>query len=291
MVFEQAYAKINLSLDITGKREDGYHEVRMVMQTVDLCDALSFSKGKPGTGIVLRTDNEALNTEQSEGKDNLVVKAARVLFEYVGKAEDVEINLSKHIPMAAGMAGGSADAAATFSGLNRLFEYKLSDDELEKMAIRVGADVPFCIRGGLDLCEGIGEVLTPLKALGNVYVTVCKPDVDVATGMVYKTYDSVEQPIHPDVEAMLKAISDGDAGKTAALMGNALEPVTVGFYPVIKEIEEFMEAGGAIRSIMTGSGPTVFGLFKSARDADMMAAALKGKYPGYSVHRTCFFNM
>ena len=167
-VYEQARAKINLSLDVTGRREDGYHLVRMIMQTLDLCDDLVFEDAEAGDGITLITDSGILNKEQAEGSDNLIIKAAKALEKETGRSFDVIISLTKRIPIAAGLAGGSADAAATLRGFNRLFDLKLSMDELRTIGLKLGADVPFCVEGGLCLCEGIGEILTPLTHLTTV---------------------------------------------------------------------------------------------------------------------------
>ncbi len=284
MIFESAHAKINLSLDITGKRENGYHDVRMIMTTLDLCDELSFEKG--GSGVRLLTDDEMLNKEQAAGSDNLVIKAANRLSEAVGKSFDVNISLKKNIPIAAGMAGGSADAAATLRGLNRLFGLKLSNDELRKIAVKIGADVPFCVEGGLTLCEGIGERLTPLTGPKNVKVLVCKPDIYVSTKDVYIAYDKETNPYHPQVDEMIDALQKDDILKTAKLLGNTLEQVTKKAHPVIGEIEKSMLDAGALNSIMTGSGPTVFGIFN---DEDLLLKSegrLKEAYPDFFVQHT-----
>ena len=284
MIFEKAHAKINLSLDITGKRENGYHDVRMIMQTLDLCDELSFEKGE--SGVRLTTDDEMLNKEQSEGSDNLVIKAANKLSEAVGRTFNVNISLKKSIPIAAGMAGGSADAAAALRGLNRLFDLKLSNDELREIAVKIGADVPFCVEGGLVLCEGIGEKLTPLKGPKNLKVLICKPDIFVSTKDVYIAYDKESRPYHPDVDEMAVALKKEDILKTAKLLGNTLESVTRKAHPVIGEIEKSMLDAGALNSIMTGSGPTVFGIFN---DEDLLLKGerkLKESYPDFFVGRT-----
>lgn len=287
-VYEQARAKINLSLDVTGKREDGYHLVRMIMQTLDLCDDLAFENDEEGEGITLVTDSGILNKEQSEGSDNLIIKAARALEKETGKTFDVVISLTKRIPIAAGLAGGSSDAAATLRGLNRLFDLKLSMDELRAIGLILGADVPFCVEGGLCLCEGIGEVLTPLNNLPSYPTVICKPNLFVSTPSVYKAYDNLEAPFHPDVDAMLKAISEYDATAIPDLLGNGLETVTAGVHPIIKEIEMSMLKTRALNAVMSGSGPTVFGLYNSVQEADAAAEILKEKYPDFEVCSTKF---
>lgn len=290
MIYEQAHAKINLSLDVTGKREDGYHLVRMIMQTLELCDDLSFEKGESGTGIVLTTNNDILNEEQDNGKDNLIVKAVKKLEEYTGRKLDVRIKLSKYIPLAAGMAGGSADAAATLRGVNRLYELGLTTEELCKIAVKIGADVPFCVEGGLMLCEGIGELLTRLEPLQKLPVVICKPNVFVSTPMVYKMYDGMSDICHPDVDRMLGAIERYEYKTVVESMKNALEPVTVSIHPIISEIEESLEKTGALKAMMSGSGPTVFGIFESMNDAKASAEKLRTIYPDYFVCVTTFHN-
>ena len=284
MIFEKAHAKINLSLDITGKRANGYHDVRMIMQTLELCDELSFEKGE--SGVRLTTDDEMLNKEQAEGSDNLVIKAANKLSEAVGRTFDVNISLKKNIPIAAGMAGGSADAAAALRGLNRLFDLGLSNDELREIAVKIGADVPFCVEGGLALCEGIGEKLTPLKGPKRLKVLICKPNIFVSTKDVYVAYDKETHPYHPDVDEMAEALEDEDILKTAKLLGNTLESVTKSAHPVIGEIEKSMLDTGALNSIMTGSGPTVFGIFNDEALLLKGEQRLKESYPGFFVGRT-----
>ncbi len=284
MIFEKAHAKINLSLDITGKRENGYHDVRMIMQTLELCDELSFEKGE--SGVRLTTDDEMLNKEQAEGSDNLVIKAANKLSEAVGRTFDVNISLKKNIPIAAGMAGGSADAAAALRGLNRLFELGLSNDELREIAVKIGADVPFCVEGGLALCEGIGEMLTPLKGPKHLKVLICKPNIFVSTKDVYVAYDKEAHPYHPDVDEMIMALKEDDILKTASLLGNTLESVTKNAHPVIGEIEKSMLDAGALNSIMTGSGPTVFGIFNDEALLLKGEQRLKESYPDFFVGRT-----
>ena len=284
MIFEKAHAKINLSLDITGKRANGYHDVRMIMQTLELCDELSFEKGE--SGIRLTTDDEMLNQEQAEGSDNLVIKAANKLSEAVGRTFDVNISLKKNIPIAAGMAGGSADAAAALRGLNRLFDLGLSNDELREIAVKIGADVPFCVEGGLALCEGIGEKLTPLKGPKRLKVLICKPNIFVSTKDVYVAYDKETHPYHPDVDEMAEALRKEDISKISELLGNTLESVTKKAHPVIGEIEKSMLDTGALNSIMTGSGPTVFGIFNDEALLLKGEQRLKESYPGFFVGRT-----
>ena len=284
MIKETAYAKVNLSLDVTGLRPNGYHDVKMVMQTVGICDELSFEKAE--NGIFLTTNSDRLNEESQGGMDNIIVKAARAIFDYVGKEYGVKITLDKHIPIAAGMAGGSTDAAATLRGLNRLFDLGLSMDTLRKIAVTIGADVPFCVEGGSMLSEGIGEILTPLTPAKNLNLLICKPDIFVSTKEVYTRFDALTDIGHPDVDGMVDALNTKDYDKIPGLLGNVLELVTANLYPVISDIEKAMINNGAINSIMSGSGPTVFGIFKDSASCQKAEAALKEIYPDYFVSTT-----
>lgn len=290
-VYEQAHAKINLSLDVLGRRENGYHEVKMIMQTLNLCDDLTFEKLSAGEGVRLYTNSDMLNAEQASGTDNLIIKAAKKLSEYTNQSFDVKITLNKYIPIAAGMAGGSADAAATLRGLNKLFELGLSVDALKEIAVKIGADVPFCVTGGLALSEGIGEILTQLSPLPSLPVVICKPNVFVSTKDVYQAFDSEDKVNHPDVDRMVDAIKKYDYKTVVSLMGNVLEPVTVSTHPVISEIEKAIEDNGALRAMMSGSGPTVFGLFESVSKAQEAALKLKAIYPEFDVEATAFHNL
>lgn len=265
MIAENAYAKINLVLDVTGRRPNGYHDVRMVMQTLDLHDTLEFSENNEG--IKLTTDNEELNRESEAGSDNLIVKAIHAISEYTGCSQNVTVKLTKRIPIAAGLAGGSADAAATLRGLNKLFELKLSDEELRNIGLTIGADVPFCISGGTQLSEGIGEVLTRLPKYKDMPVVICKPNVNVSTKEVYEKFDAIEDVHHPNVDAMVSAIKGKKLSEIDKLVGNVLEQVTGTMYPEIGSIEKRLKKLGAQASIMSGSGPTVFALFDNYKQA------------------------
>ncbi len=291
IIYEQAHAKINLALDVTGKLENGYHTVRMIMQSISLCDDLMFLQGEEGSGTVLHTDSDVLNGEMKEGGDNLILKAARLLSEATGKSFDTVIRLSKNIPIAAGLAGGSSDAAAALRGLNRLYDLGLSTEELCSIAVKIGADVPFCVRGGLCLCEGIGEILTGLTPLSNIPLVICKPDISVSTPAVYKAFDGLSEITHPDVDSMLEAIGRYDNMGVVKLLGNALEPVTAAQHPVIKDIEDRMIRAGALNSVMSGSGPTVFGAFASEKEALIAGNVLKDSYPAYRVETCRFYNV
>ncbi|MDE7339504.1 MAG: 4-(cytidine 5'-diphospho)-2-C-methyl-D-erythritol kinase [Lachnospiraceae bacterium] len=265
-----AYAKINLGLDVLRRREDGYHEVKMIMQTIDLYDTLTFCKKKE-PGIVLKIDKENL----SAGRDNLVCRAAEKLFAKMGISGGVEIFLEKRIPIAAGMAGGSTDAAATLMGLNELFGFGYSLEQLQALGVTLGADIPYCLMGGTALSEGIGEVLTKLPAPPPCVLVVAKPDIDVSTKFVYENLHADTLAYHPDIDGMAAAIRSGSLSGIAKRIGNVLETVTVRKYPVIEEIKEQMKKAGALNALMSGSGPTVFGLFTEKEPADAAAEQIR----------------
>lgn len=258
----KAYAKINLGLDVIGRFENGYHEVKMVMQTIGIYDVLSFEKTEKG--IVVTTDHEELNL----GEDNLIYKAARLMMEHYGIQGGITIHLEKHIPIAAGMAGGSTDAAATMKGINELFELGIAEEELMDLGVQIGADVPYCIMGGTALAEGIGEKLSALPKAPNCSLLIVKPDVKVSTKYVYEHLDAEGCETHPDIDGMVQAIKQGDLDAVTCRMGNVLEQVTVKVHPEIEDIKKRMRALGAEESMMSGSGPTVFGIFKERAKAE-----------------------
>lgn len=284
MIKETAYAKVNLSLDVTGLRPNGYHEVKMVMQTLGIYDLLSFDK--IDKGVELTTDSELLNNESSQGQDNIIIKAYNAITKYTNKDLGVKITLEKHIPIAAGMAGGSTDAAATLRGINKLYDLGLSMDQLREIAVTIGADVPFCVEGGSMLSEGIGEVLTPLTPAKDLNLLICKPDLFVSTKEVYGRFDALSDVAHPDVDGMVEALNTKAYEKIPALLGNVLELVTGSLYPIIGDIEKAMINAGAINSIMSGSGPTVFGIFDDTDSCKCAEAKLKELYPDYFVQAT-----
>ncbi len=255
-ITKKAYAKVNLGLDVIRRREDGYHEVRMIMQTVDICDVLTFTR-QERPGIVVTTDKEELPGDES----NLIYKAARLVTETCSVREGIKIELQKRIPMAAGMAGGSTDAAAVFHGMNEMFGLGMDEDEMCALGVKIGADIPYCVKGGTALAEGIGEILTKLPDAPACVVLVAKPDIDVSTKYVYENLHAESLEYHPDIDGMRAAIEEGDLRGMAERMGNVLETVTVNAYPVIREIKEVMKKSGAWNALMSGSGPTVFGIF------------------------------
>lgn len=258
----QANAKINLGLDVLRRREDGYHEVKMVMQTVGICDRLDFMKLSENS-IRVSTNKEELPCDEH----NLIYKAAKLMKETYGIAEGVSIKLEKNIPIAAGMAGGSTDAAATIHGMDRLFELGLSLEEKQKLGVKIGADVPYCLMGGTALSEGIGEVLTALPAVPEAFLVVAKPDINVSTKFVYENLHADSLTEHPDIDGMVESIRRGDLKGITDRMENVLETVTVKNYPVIEEMKEFLKEHGAMNALMSGSGPTVFGIFEKEETA------------------------
>ena len=287
MITKKAYAKVNLTLDITGRREDGYHLVRMVMQSLDVADVLTFEKTEtdshedPENRIITRlTDNR--NTDSDElgtlpnGPDNLIYRVAELLMKkYVWPEHPesgVEITLEKNIPIAAGLAGGSSDAAAAIKGINELYELGVMDQELMELGVKLGADIPYCIMGGTALSEGIGEKLTKLPQLSETVVLVAKPPIAVSTKEAYGDFDGLLESgkwiDHPDVDGQVDAIYSGDILKIASYCKNVLEQVTGGKHPEIQKLEEVMKKCGALNAIMSGSGPTVFGIFSNLQDAE-----------------------
>lgn len=272
-----ANAKINLTLDILGTREDGYHEVAMIMQEISLHDTLSM--GKINQGISLTIVIEGQQGTLPADESNLCWKAAALVQKEYNLQEGVEIHLTKRIPMAAGLAGGSADAAAVLKGMNHLFRLGMTEARLCELGARLGSDIPFCIMGGTMLATGRGEVLTRLPSFPRLSVVLAKPPVGVSTAWAYKTYDAGYDGPHPDNEAMLEAIHGGDAHKAAGLLCNVLEGVTETEHPVIADYKRLMMEHGAMASMMSGSGPTVFGLLREKQQAWHLADTLK-KYDG-----------
>lgn len=266
----KALGKINLGLDVLGRRENGYHDVRMVMQTVYLYDRIIMKKSKT-PGIRLETNLYYLPVNEN----NLAYQAAQMLMDEFHIEEGVSIQLDKHIPVAAGMAGGSSNAAAVLFGMNRIFSLGLSQKELMERGVKLGADVPYCIMRGTVLAEGIGEILTPLSPMPKCYVLIAKPAISVSTKMVYEKLDSHEIEDHPDIDGILAGLKAGDLKKVAGSMGNVLERVTVDAYPVIDQIKKMMIKEGALNAMMSGSGPTVFGIFEEKATARKAADAIR----------------
>lgn len=262
IIRQKAYAKINLGLDVIGKRPDGYHEVKMIMQSVDLFDKVTIKKIKEPE-IRLHTNVSFIPNDSS----NLVYKAAELMIKEYDIKSGVDIDLYKFIPVAAGMAGGSTDAAAVLDGMNKLFELGLSMEKLMKQGLKLGADIPYCIMGGTALSEGIGEKLTALTPCPDCAFIVSKPPFGVSTKFVYENLVLDESTVHPDIDGIIKDIDQGDVHGMAGKLSNVLETVTKEKYPDIGKIEELMKENGAINAIMSGSGPTVFGVFENVEAA------------------------
>lgn len=280
----KAYAKINLGLDVVGRLPNGYHEVRMIMQTVGIYDVLTMKRIP--AGIVVTTDHGELPTDEN----NLIYKSAKLMLEEYGITEGVQIHLEKHIPIAAGMAGGSTDAAATFIGMNQLFELNASEEKLRELGVRVGADVPYCIMGGTALAEGIGEKLQKLPAAPECWLLVAKPDINVSTKYVYEHLDAEGVKEHPDIDGMIDALKQGSLEGIVSRLGNVLEAVTAKKYPVIHEIKQCMLDTGAAGSLMSGSGPTVFGIFTEKEAAQRTLELIQEKRLAKQLFVTEFYN-
>ena len=284
-IVTKAYAKINLGLDVLRRREDGYHEVKMVMQTVDLYDVLLVSKKEEDT-ITISTQREEIPVNE----DNLIYKAIKLMKDLYGFEGGVHVELVKNIPIAAGMAGGSTDAAAAMRAVNELFELNRPVEELEKHAVKIGADVPYCIQGGTVLSEGIGEVLTKLPNAPQCILLIAKPDIMVSTKYVYENLNLPELKKHPDIDLMVEAIREGDAEKMLEPMDNVLATVTEEKYEIIKEIKQTMKRNGAIKAMMSGSGPTVFGIFETMVQAATAFDAIKEKGMAREIFISKFIN-
>lgn len=282
----KALGKINLGLDVLGRRPNGYHDVRMVMQTVYLYDQILLEKTDK-EGISLKTNLFYLPVNEN----NLAYRAAKMLIDEFAIKEGVHISLEKHIPVAAGMAGGSSNAAAVLYGMNRLFQLGLTDQELMERGVKLGADVPYCIMRGTVLAEGIGEELTPLPAMPKCHVLLAKPPISVSTQKVYEKLDAQEVTKHPDIDGILLGLQTGDLKKITSSMGNVLENVTITEYPQIERIKDVMKEEGALNALMSGSGPTVFGIYDDKILARRAAARIREEQLAKQVHVTTMHNV
>lgn len=281
----KALAKINLGLDVVRRRDDGYHEVRMIMQTINLFDRLEIKKIKE-SAIKIHTNLFFLPVNEN----NLVYKAAKLLIDEFGIQEGVSVGLTKKIPVAAGMAGGSTDAAAMLFGMNRLFGLGLSKKQLMERGVKIGADVPYCIMRGTALGEGIGDKLSPLPAMVKCPVLIAKPQISVSTKFVYQNLKLDDKTVHPDIDRLIEDIRNKDLKAVSDHMGNVLESVTIPNYPVISQIKEQMMDSGAVGSMMSGSGPTVFGLFDDSRTAQLAFGKIKRSGLAKQVYLTSIYN-
>ncbi len=277
----KARAKINLGLDVLGKREDGYHEVRMIMQTIGIYDRIIINK-IPEDEIRIVSNLSFLPVNEN----NLIYKAVKLLKDEYNFTGGVEVNLNKFIPVAAGMAGGSTDAASTLFGINKLFDLGLSTKKMMELGVNIGADVPYCVMRGTALAEGIGEKLTRLKSVPHMWIVIAKPSINVSTKLVYENLDMGGVSTHPDIDGIISAINEQNIEKIALRMGNVLETVTIPLYPVIEDIKNDMITHGAYNAMMSGSGPTVFGIFPDEQTALNCQAYLKEKGDARTVYIT-----
>lgn len=268
----KAYGKINIALDVIGKREDGYHLLKMIMQTVNIYDELDFVKSTEGIHI---TSNKAFVPTDSK---NLVYKAIELFCNTYKVEKAIAVHIEKNIPVEAGMAGGSTDAAAALRAMRDLYMPAISDEELMELGVKIGADVPYCIKGGTALCEGIGEIITELKPFKDKLLVVVKPNFGVSTVATYKGFRLEEVKEHPKVEKLISAMEEEDLKYVADNMMNLLELVTIKEHKEIADIKQFMCNEGALGSMMSGSGPTVFGFFEEEEKAKSCAEKLKEKY-------------
>lgn len=281
----KALAKINLGLDVVRRREDGYHEVRMIMQTIQLYDRLDIKRTQE-PGIQIQTNLSFLPVNEN----NLIYKAAKLLMDEFSITDGVSVKLDKRIPVAAGMAGGSTDAAAMLIGVNRLFSLGLTKRQLMERGVQIGADVPYCIMRGTALAEGIGEALSPLPPMVKCPVLIAKPSISVSTKFVYQNLKLDDTTIHPDIDRMIDDIKAKNLHDIAAHMGNVLETVTIPNYPVIDEIKKHMLSNGALGAMMSGSGPTVFGLFDNEDTAKKAYKAMRSSHLARQVYLTSIYN-
>ena len=253
----KAYGKVNISLDVVGKREDGYHLLSMIMQNIDLYDEIEVEKQE--CGIILECNKSYVPVDNR----NLAYKAAEIFKERYDIVDGVKINIEKNIPVSAGLAGGSTDAAAVLKVMNKLFNVNATEEELMELGLKLGADIPYCIHGGTALCEGIGEIITPIKPFRDKIVVLVKPAFGVSTKEVYKNFNLEKVKQHPKTAEIINAIENDDLNFVASNMKNLLENVTLRKHKILIKIKEEMNACGAINSMMSGSGPTVFGLFET----------------------------
>jgi len=273
-LYESAFAKLNLTLDVLGTRPDGYHDLRSVMQTVSLHDDIEVDVGT-GKDWCLKCDAEGVPCDER----NLAWKAAKVYCDFLGKDPGgLEIRIVKRIPSQAGMGGGSADAAAVLRALNRHYEHPLTPEQLADLGARVGSDVPFCVVGGTCMCEGRGEILRKLPDMPACTIVVCKPDFPVSTPALFQQIDSVEIPVHPDNRAMEEALIAGDLEQVARNVANVFDPVVSAGHPELDDIKSVMNEYGALCCQMTGSGSATFAIVDEPICAAAIGGLLKRKY-------------
>ena len=271
----KAYGKINIGLDVIRKREDGYHDLDMIMQTVGVYDDVIISRedGTQTYEIEVSTDADILPND----KGNLAFMAAKVLMEAYDIKSKVKIHINKRIPIAGGMAGGSADCAAVLRGVNKLFQLGLTDEQLQEYGVKLGADVPYCIVGGTKRAQGIGEILTDLPTPPKCYVIIARPDAFVSTKFVYSHIRPAQIENHPDIDGIIESIKAGDLYGMCEKIANVMEDVTIPEYPIIQKVKDILKSNGAVNALMSGSGPTVFGIYDDEEKAKQSMDALSGK--------------
>lgn len=279
-MFIRAYAKINISLDVLDRREDGYHIVKMIMQSIDLYDEIIVNKCD--SGIHINCNKPFIPNDER----NIAHKAAKLFLEEYNIDAGVNINIKKNIPIAAGMAGGSTDAAAVLKGMREIFNINISDEELMKIGVKVGADVPYCIVGGTALCEGIGEILTPIKSFKDKILVVVKPNFGVSTKEVYNSLDISKIIKHVETDKIIQAIEKDNLDMVCYNMKNILENVTLNKYKVLKSIKKDLVKLGSKGVLMSGSGPTIFAFFEDMLKAQKAFEEFKGRYKEVFITRT-----
>lgn len=281
----KSLGKINLGLDVLGRRENGYHDVRMVMQTLYLYDNVTLIE-KEEPGIEMESNLYFLPKDSG----NIAWKAANLLMEEFHIPGGIKIILNKYIPVAAGMAGGSSNAAAVLYGMNKMYRLGLSQQELMDRGVKLGADVPYCIMRGTVLAEGIGEILTPLPPMPKCQILIAKPPVSVSTKAVYQAIDSGVIENHPDIDGIIDGLKHRNLDKIAVSMGNVLEKVTIEMHPEIAKIKNCMLENGALGAMMSGSGPTVFGIFRDNRTAQRAYEKVRAQGIAKQVYVTGIYN-
>lgn len=276
----KAYAKINILLDVVGKKENGYHLLEMIMQSIDLYDLIDVNKIEKGIDIKCNKSYIPVNNK------NIAYKAAELFINTYGINEGVSINIYKNIPTSAGLGGGSSDGAAVLKAMREIFNVKISDKELEELGAKIGADVPFCINGGTAFCEGIGEIITPIKKFENKILVVVKPKFGVSTKWVYSEYDNLRNVRKPETEKILNSVKDDDVKSVSLNMANVLEDVTISKYGIINKIKKDMIRFGALGAMMSGSGPSVFAFFEDSLSAQRCFEKMKENYYETFITRT-----
>lgn len=276
----KAYAKINILLDIVGIKENGYHLLEMIMQSIDLYDVIDINKIEKGIKIKCNKSYIPVNNK------NIAYKAAELFMKTYGINEGVSINIYKNIPTSAGLGGGSADGAAVLKAMRKIFNVDISNKELEELGVKIGADVPFCVSGGTALCEGIGEIITPMSKFQNKILVVVKPKFGVSTKWVYSEYDNLNSVKKLETEKILNAVKNDDLKLVSSKMANVLEEVTINKYGIIDGIKKDMLKFGALGAMMSGSGPSVFAFFEDSLSAQRCFEKMKENYPETFITRT-----